>query len=98
TMLVTCVYASWWAPSLSASFGHRGFVDIYPILSMPLGYFVYRVFQLKNKSGFYLLSFITLLFVYLNVRMSFIYLYLWWESELGWTGYLNRLMESFFIN
>ena len=36
-ILVSCIYiyASWWAYKLGCSFGHRGFVDIYPFLSIP---------------------------------------------------------------
>lgn len=97
TAMITYVYGSWWAPTLSASYGHRGFVDIYPILALSLAYFIYRVFQLKNKSCFYALSFISLVLVYINIRMSYLYVYLWWDMEWGWSGYFNTLREVFFI-
>ncbi len=34
--LQTLVIASWWQPGFGASFGHRGFVDFYPFLALPL--------------------------------------------------------------
>jgi hypothetical protein len=39
-MLITLLIASWLDPGLGAGFGHRGFIELYPIFALPLARFI----------------------------------------------------------
>jgi len=67
------LYASWWAYDLGCGYGHRGFVDIYPFLSLPIAYAA--AFFLANpnkliKSIFYAFVLAGILF-----NLKYIYTY-----------------------
>jgi hypothetical protein len=73
TLICTYIYASWWAYKLGCSFGHRGFVDIYPFLSLP--YTVGLSYFLLHKKSFLKILITIVLFtgVFLNLKYTYTY-------------------------
>lgn len=63
------IYASWWSWWLGGSFGHRGFVEHYALLALPLATFVHSTIQWAGPRRVYLLMPAAFL-VFLNIRMS----------------------------
>ena len=98
TIIVTYLYGSWWHPSIAGSYGHRGFVDIYALLALPFAYVVNLAITSGNKKIFTVFAGILTLFVYINMRMSFMYNYWWWDVEWGWSSYFKTLLRVFFID
>lgn len=98
TIFTTYLYGSWWHPTLAGSFGHRGFIDIYPLLALPLGYAVHNMFVAGNKKILSVFGTILFLFTFINIRMSFMYKYWWWDVEWGWPAFFKTLLKVFFID
>jgi hypothetical protein len=72
-ILCTYIYASWWAWDLGCGYGHRGFVDIYPLLILPICAVIDWIFSLKVKPIRGLLFSILALVIMANIK--FIYTY-----------------------
>lgn len=83
-ILISCayIYASWWAYKLGCSYGHRGFVDIYPFLSLPLAM---AIKQLLNKNNNYIRN-LTLFFLFAGILFNLKYIYTYdscWPVDLA---------------
>lgn len=77
------VYAAWWCWWLAGGFGHRGFVDDYALLGIPLAWGIERFVAWARHTGMVLSIALVGFFAYINVNMT--YLYQWpWERE-SWT-------------
>lgn len=90
------VYASWWHPNIDASYGHRGMVDILPFLALPIG----GVIQKLNYEKWLLRNIafgLIFLFIFINIRLSYLYTYMWWNVEWGWTQYFDQMLKTVFI-
>ncbi len=79
--LMCCyLYASWWCYNLGCAYGHRGFVDIFPMLAIPMCAAIQWV-QQKNKriltAVFYTFSFVALL---INIKYIYTYDSCWPQS------------------
>lgn len=96
TAITAYLYASWWMPTLAASFGHRGFVDIYPVLVFPMAWLIDRILKsTKNvKIAFYLFAGIL---IYISLFFSFNFKYPWWNQVWDYDTYLNFLGMAFFM-
>lgn len=64
--LVWLLYSAWWCWWLGTGYGHRGFVDIYALLAIPLAWMFRSILQrgwpLRLATGFALFAFIRLNF------------------------------------
>ncbi|MCF8369815.1 MAG: hypothetical protein K9G76_12315 [Bacteroidales bacterium] len=98
TTLTIYMYSSWWHPTLAGSFGHRGFVDIYALLAFPLAYLINSTKISTRKLMFRGLVAVFALLAFINIRLTFLYQYWWWDVEWGWTGYFKTLAKVFFID
>jgi len=97
-IIVSYIYASWWHPSISNSFGHRGFVDYYPFMVFALASSVQAVFQIKNNGLAIFYKVLLTAFIFLSIRLSFMFRFYWWDIEWGWTEYGQTILKAFFIN
>ena len=92
------LYASWWHPNIDASFGHRGMVDVLPFLVLPLAFLVEKLWKLKNvpvkKAAFGLI----ILFIFINLRLSYEYSYIWWDVDWGWPQYFEQILKTIWIS
>ncbi len=71
--LATYIFASWWAWWFGGAFGHRGYVEYYAILAIPLAGLIDKIFSSPKR--FVRLSFqclLILLMIY-SVRLSYLY-------------------------
>ncbi len=77
------VYSSWWSWWLGGSFGHRGFIEHYAFLSIPLAWGLERLFRrgvLVRDIGTAALG----LFVFFSMRLTFLYHWPWEGPEWNW--------------
>ncbi len=95
-LLTLLVCASWWAYTFGCAFGYRSFIEYYALLILPLGFFVDYVFK---KRKVWVISFLALLllFVYMNLQMTYLYAAApcWDGPDWHWENYLWVLKEIF---
>lgn len=88
TALVWYSYASWWCWWLGGSFGHRGFVEYYALLALPLAGLLRGI--LAGPVTIRVLSLTCLLVLAVaNVRLSDLYLWPWEGAEWNWSRVLE---------
>lgn len=79
--IITYLNASWWVPTFDCSFGHRAFIEYYPLLSIPIALFL-EAFFIRWKA--YVITFAFILFAYINIRMTYLYKkHPCWKSDYG---------------
>ncbi len=101
-VLITYTNASWWIPTFDCSFGHRAFIEFYPLLTIPIALFVEWAFQKRRAILF---SVLFGLLIFINVRMTALYkVNPCWISEKGsnkswaWNNIVNVLRSVFYID
>jgi len=69
---ITYIFASWWAWWFGGAFGHRCYIEYFPVLAFPFAVAVEKIDALKMsfKMPFII---ILVLFIYYSVAMSFLY-------------------------
>lgn len=82
------VYSSWWSWWLGGAFGHRGFVEHYAFLAIPLAWALDSVAK-RGALVRDLIMAVLLLLAFVNVRLSFLYFWPWHGPDWNWT----KLME-----
>lgn len=80
--LVWYTYAAWWCWWLGGAFGHRGFVEYYALLAIPLAWGMERSLHWRWSVR---LVFTLLLLLLMSINMSMTSDYEWAWSEPGWT-------------
>jgi hypothetical protein len=90
--LITWTIASWWDWQFGASYGHRGFVDIYPILALGLAAVFGRV-ALRPGARIALSVPVALL-----CALSLFQMFQYWHgvlpaSDLTWEGYRHVFLK-----
>ncbi len=82
------IYASWWSWWLGGSFGHRGFIEHYAFLAIPLAMGLKWVWA--RGIWWRRLSYVPLyLLVFINIRLSKLYFWPWEGPDWNW----GRLIE-----
>lgn len=83
--LVWYTYAAWWCWWLGGAFGHRGFVEYYALLSIPLAYGLEQATRWRPivRVAFALLL---ALFMLANMRMTQRHTWAWSEPEWTWAA------------
>lgn len=77
------VYASWWSWWLGGSFGHRGFIEHYAFLALPLAWGLEQLLQRGAVVRDLTLAMLGLL-VYFELRLSYLYHWPWEGPEWNW--------------
>lgn len=82
-VLVTLlIYSAWWCWYLGTAFGHRGFVDLYALLTIPLAW----LFAGIQRRPFVVQLFAAIVLVVLiQLNMGLVERYEWWWSTERWT-------------
>lgn len=71
--IITYVFASWWAWWFGAAYGHRCYIDFYPLFALPMAVAIERIFlQPKPALKYSAFTLIALLVVY-NIGMTQIF-------------------------
>ena len=93
-LMVTLTYATWYSWHLGCSYGHRGFVEYYALLSLPLGYFIQHLNALTIRSLRMSIYLILLFFVVYNMKLIYTYDNCWFgKNSWDWNEY-SRLVFS----
>ena len=84
----TYLFASWWCWWYGGSYGHRSYVDLLPILSLPLAFVLYKIISIQ-KFWIKSLCFLVIgILVYYNLRCTLLYSWEWshhdWTPEKYW--------------
>jgi len=87
-VLTWTVYASWWCWWLGGSFGHRGFVEHYALLSIPLATGM-RWIRAKGMLWRIVAYAVMFLFVFINIRLSVLYQWPWEGPDWTWERLLD---------
>ena len=82
-VLVLFSYAAWWCWWLGGAFGHRGFVDYYAFLAVPLAWTLAQFVSARWWVRVPGLVFVALTLA-LNLRMTERYEWFWSEPEWTW--------------
>ncbi len=77
------VYSSWWSWWLGGSFGHRGFIEHYAFLSIPLAWGLERVARRGVLARDLTLA-VLAVFVFFSMRLSFLYHWPWEGPDWNW--------------
>jgi hypothetical protein len=88
--LVWWFYASWWCWWLGGAFGHRGFVEHYAFLAIPLTWLVMKIWRYGWLTRWPMIA----LFIWLaviNIRLTNDFRWEW--SEESWTW--DKLMDLY---
>ncbi len=91
--------ASWWSYTFSCSFGHRAFIEYYPIFIIPIAFIIHEVLIHKKKFIFWILCLFLIIFSFTNIRMSNLYYNegCWVRPDWTWVNYNRVLNKVFFI-
>jgi hypothetical protein len=93
-ILAWYIFASWWCWWFGGAYGHRAFIEYFVVLFPGLAYFITQVHSRKwLLFGFYTLG---ILFIFINLRMTFIYASPWDGPNWGWDDYYVILQKVFF--
>lgn len=88
------IIASWWAWSYGGSFGHRGFVESYTLLSIPLALIIERILDGKKK---YLKVFLIILIGFL-IALNLFTMYKYWDHKIPVDGTDLEMYLKIFTN
>lgn len=91
-LVMTYIFGSWWAWWFGGAFGHRCYVDFYPLLAFPFAYFLDKLSQ--NKRLFNLVMVFMVLFVFYSIRMTVKYSPPWDGADWNWSVWLYVLEKA----
>lgn len=85
-LVMTYIFGSWWAWWFGGAFGHRCYVDFYPLLAFPFAYFLKRLSS--NKQLFNSVLVFMVLFIFYSIRMTVKYSPPWDGADWNWSVWL----------
>ncbi len=82
-LLIIYLNSSWWIPTFDCSFGHRAFIEYFPLFTIPIAFFFHAFFA--NIRAI-IISAILILFFFVNIRIAYLYKkYPCWKAEWGYS-------------
>lgn len=90
------IFSSWWCWYFGAAFGHRAFVEYLALLSLPMVLFIETICKTQKKIRIAVGS-IVLIFVFMSIRMTFLYQWPWDGPDWYWDDYFEILERVFFL-
>jgi len=99
-LFILIVYAngSWWCYTFSCSFGHRAFIEYYPLFIIPITFLLQKTFKIKMKFALYFITFLLIIFSFTNIRMSHLYYreQCWVRPDWTWNSFKNALNKAYY--
>lgn len=92
TALCLLVYSAWWCWWLGSGFGHRGFVDLYALLAIPLAWCTASV-QRRSLAMRAAAALVLVWLVHLNLELSDRYEWWWSNAEWTWQALFEQIGE-----
>jgi hypothetical protein len=99
-LLITYANASWWTYSFMCSFGHRAYIEYYPLFVIPIAYLFQQTLVFKRKFALITVSFLLLALAYTSFRWAqFFYVEQCWLKSDGWNWekYNKAWNKAFYI-
>lgn len=99
-IFISYAIASWYCYTFSCAFGHRAFIEYYPLFIIPIAYLFSKVFIGKRnilvKGLMILLLFI---FSFTNLRLSYFHFKdpCWERPSFTWVNFNKALNKAFYI-
>ena len=94
---ITYIFASWWAWWFGGAFGHRCFIEYFPVFAFPMAIGFEKVSLLKKNIKLFIVIFI-IFCLYYSVAMSFLYgtTNIWdgpgWQwNWIKWSGEVKKI-------
>lgn len=94
--IATYVFGSWWAWWFGGAYGHRCFVEFLPLLAIPMA-FAFRYIQAQPFIVQIGSAAVIVLFLFVNLRMSYNYFGMWDGPSWTWASYLYELKRCFWL-
>lgn len=94
-LLAWYIFSSWWAWWFGGAYGHRAFIDYFPLMAIGMTFFIQTI--CPHKYLRYLTGIIIVVFLFINVRMCFLYRSPWDGQDWNWDSYFTVLQNVFFI-
>lgn len=92
-LLLTCItwllYSAWWSWHLGSGYGHRGFIDLYALLAVPLAWLIQAV---MSRGLIWRMTAAITVIALVQLNMGLIERYDWFWSWEDWTW--KRLFEQ----
>ena len=89
-ILIVIIYlnGSWWRPTFSASTGYRTLIEYLPVMAIPLGFLIQKVYEGNRKTLKVALNILLVIFIVYNVLFSYKYnSHIWWNEEWTWSNF-----------
>lgn len=86
--IITWMFASWWIWTFGCSFGHRCYVEYYPLLIIPFALYLGKK-NLFRSPIFYL----SLFFVLFNLKMSYSVDNCWYSDDWDFDKYFSMVIS-----
>lgn len=83
----TYIFASWWAWWFGGAYGHRCFIDLLPLLAIPMAYMFARIEASPSLLLKAATVFVCMLAVYYSIGMTEVYTSPWDGPGFGWSEY-----------
>lgn len=98
-ILILYANASWWCYTFSCSYGHRAFIEYYPVFLIPVAFCFQQVYILRKKVVSGILIFLLALFLMANIRFTKFYFEdgCWIRPGWTWVNYNRALNKAFYI-
>jgi hypothetical protein len=72
-VVITYVFASWWAWWFGAAFGHRCYIEYLPVFAFPIAISMEKLAAIKTNYIKIPIVSVILLFIYYSLAMSFLF-------------------------
>jgi hypothetical protein len=82
-VLICIVYAAWWCWYLGTSFGHRGFIDLYALLAIPMAW-MFRSLWRSGRPVRVVSVLLLIALLWLNLGMTERYTWHWSQDSWTW--------------
>lgn len=70
-IVITLTYASWWSTQLGCGLGHRGYVEFYTLLIIPIAYVVQYILNTDSVWKKYLILLFILICIVVNIKLIY---------------------------
>ena len=97
-LLILYLNASWWCFTFDCAFGYRSLVEYYPLLAVPMAFFLEKTGALKNTLRKISITAVFILLCFINVRMAYMYKWdpCWSGPEWTWKHYQTVMKFVFY--
>jgi len=96
-LLITYIFSSWGVWYFGGAYGSRPFVDFYPLLCIPFGFFIDYVYSLKKMIVKIIFTAFLIFFSFYNIKLIYNY-QCFTGSTWGWDDFILTLDRAGMYN